>query len=126
MGQDCEITIRGSRQSIYMAKGMIRKIIEVGMKHPFAGWAEGGFDAGGGGSCYQQQGYGRQAPQVVPQQEGGYRQEPQYPPRHGQPVVTPPARTTSEWKYATSPDGKVHYYNERTGATQWEMSARMP
>ena len=127
MGQDCEITIRGNRQSIEMAKQMIREIIEVGPKHPYAGGADAGGGGGGGvGSGYQQQGYGRQDAQVVPQQDRDYRQELQCSPRDGQPVVAPPARATSEWKSTTSPDGKVHYYNVRTGATQWEMPAGMP
>jgi hypothetical protein len=167
MGQDCEITIRGNRQSIEMAKQMIREIIEVGPKHAYAGGAEGGFDAGGsGGGGYQQQGYGgggggyqqqqpqygyqghgqqgynqpqpaygqqpaygHQAPQAAPQQYGGYgqQQQQQYPPGYGQPGVPPPAaRAPSEWKSATSPDGQVYYYNERSGATQWEKPAGMP
>jgi len=33
-GQDCEITIRGTRQGIEMVKQMIREIIEVGPHHP--------------------------------------------------------------------------------------------
>jgi hypothetical protein len=165
MGQDCEITIRGNRQSIELAKQMIREIIEVGPKHPYAGGADGGFDAGGGGGGgggYQQQGYGysqqqqpqygypghgqqgydqpqpaygqqpaygHQAPQVAPQQYGGYgqQQQQQYPPGYGQPGAPPPAaRAPSEWKSATSPDGQVYYYNERSGATQWEKPAGMP
>ena len=30
-GQDCEISIRGSRQGIEMVKQMLREIIEIGM-----------------------------------------------------------------------------------------------
>ena len=33
-GQECEITLRGTRQGIDMAKQMIREIIEVGPQHP--------------------------------------------------------------------------------------------
>jgi tetrahydromethanopterin S-methyltransferase subunit B len=36
-GQDCEITIKGTRQGIEMAKSMLREIIEVGPGHPYAG-----------------------------------------------------------------------------------------
>jgi len=38
-GQDCEVTIRGGRQSIELAKQMIREIIEIGPNHPYAGGA---------------------------------------------------------------------------------------
>lgn len=34
VGQDCEITIRGTRQGIEQAKQMIREIIDVGPQHP--------------------------------------------------------------------------------------------
>ena len=36
-GQDCEITIKGTRQGIETAKSMLREIIEVGPGHPYAG-----------------------------------------------------------------------------------------
>jgi rRNA processing protein Krr1/Pno1 len=36
-GQDCEITIKGSRQGIESVKQMIREIIEMGPNHPYAG-----------------------------------------------------------------------------------------
>jgi predicted RNA-binding protein YlqC (UPF0109 family) len=42
-GRDCEISLRGSRQSIDMAKNMLGEIIETGPNHPYAG--------GGGGQC---------------------------------------------------------------------------
>jgi far upstream element-binding protein len=41
-GQDCEISIKGSRQGIEMAKGMLRDIIEMGPDHPYAGGTGGG------------------------------------------------------------------------------------
>ena len=41
-GRDCEVTIRGARQGIEMAKQMLREIIEIGPNHPYAG---------GGGQC---------------------------------------------------------------------------
>jgi hypothetical protein len=55
-GSNCEITIRGNRQSIEMAKQMIREIA-VG-RSTYAGGA--GIGSGGGGGGYQQQGYGYQ------------------------------------------------------------------
>lgn len=36
-GQDCEITIKGSRQGIENVKQMLREIIEMGPNHPYAG-----------------------------------------------------------------------------------------
>ena len=36
-GQDCEISIRGTRQGIETTKQMLREIIEVGPNHPYAG-----------------------------------------------------------------------------------------
>ena len=38
-GQDCEISLRGPRQGIEMAKQMLREIIEIGPNHPYAGGA---------------------------------------------------------------------------------------
>ncbi len=43
-GRDCEISLRGSRQGIEMAKNMLREIIETGPNHPYAG-------GGGGHQC---------------------------------------------------------------------------
>ena len=107
----------------------------------------------GGGGAYQQHGYG-QAPQQSysyqqPQQPSygnGYDQQystGQYGrsmgqhgasyaqpamayqgrQNYGQPQASPAAST--EWKSATAPDGQVYYYNERTGATQWEPPTNM-
>lgn len=39
-GQDCEISIKGSRQGIEMAKQMLQEIIELGPNHPYAGGRE--------------------------------------------------------------------------------------
>ena len=36
-GQDCIVTIKGSRHKIEMAKQMLREIIEMGPNHPYAG-----------------------------------------------------------------------------------------
>ena len=41
-GRDCEITIRGSRQGIEMAKNMLREVIETGPNHPYQGGTGGG------------------------------------------------------------------------------------
>ncbi len=57
--------------------------------------------------------YGQSQPAALPQY-GGY----------GPAAVISPV--VSEWKTATSPDGQVYYYNERTGVTQWEKPAGMP
>jgi far upstream element-binding protein len=187
-GQDCEITIRGSRQGIDMVKQMIQEIIEIGPAHPYAGGADqgaygggggaggyghggstgggygqggstagggyghgggygqGAYGGGGGGGAYQsahayvqsasaggghhqqQQGYGQNhAPYG-----GAAATQPYYPPSaqayggaaaYGAPVpmTQPPAiPAAGGWKSATSPDGQLYYYNEQTGATQWE------
>jgi hypothetical protein len=37
--------------------------------------------------------------------------------------MAPSVSTASPWKSATSPDGQVYYYNEQTGATQWDKPA---
>ena len=39
-GQDCQISIKGSRQGIEMAKQMLQDIIELGPNHPYAGGRE--------------------------------------------------------------------------------------
>ena len=39
-GQDCQISIKGSRSGIEMAKQMLREIIEMGPNHPYAGGRE--------------------------------------------------------------------------------------
>ena len=46
-GRDCEISLRGQRQGIEMAKNMLREIIETGPNHPYAGGGGGG----GGHNC---------------------------------------------------------------------------
>ena len=75
-GQDCEITIKGSREGIESVKNMIKEIIEVGPQHPYAGGMDSGYGGGGGGGGgyqpqQQQQGaYGQQYP--YQQQQGGY------------------------------------------------------
>jgi rRNA processing protein Krr1/Pno1 len=86
-GQDCEISIRGNRQGIEIAKQIIREIIEIGPGHPYAGGADSGFGSRGGGyggGYGQQQGYDyQQQPYVT-----GYDHQQQpyggYPPAGGQ------------------------------------------
>jgi predicted RNA-binding protein YlqC (UPF0109 family) len=39
-GQDCQISIKGNRGGIEMAKQMLREIIEMGPNHPYAGGRE--------------------------------------------------------------------------------------
>ena len=81
-GSDCEISLRGSRQGIEMAKNMLREIIETGPNHPYAGGGGGhqygGYQQGG----YQQQGGYNQQPYGGYQQQGGYNQQQQ---QYGQP-----------------------------------------
>jgi far upstream element-binding protein len=40
IGQDCEVSIKGSRQGIELAKQMLREIIDMGPNHPYAGGRE--------------------------------------------------------------------------------------
>jgi far upstream element-binding protein len=80
-GQDCEITIKGTRQGIESAKQMIQEIIEIGPGHPYAGGSGAGMAAGGGayGVPYQQ-GYDPGAGYGAP-----YGQQASYAPQYGQP-----------------------------------------
>jgi rRNA processing protein Krr1/Pno1 len=39
-GQDCQISLKGSRRGIDMAKQMLREIIDLGPNHPYAGGRE--------------------------------------------------------------------------------------
>jgi far upstream element-binding protein len=85
-GQDCEITLKGSRQGIEMAKAMIQEIIDVGPQHPYAGGMDhygGGMAApaaqhmggGGGGGyhgAYANPYYPQQQAQPQPPQRGGF------------------------------------------------------
>eukprot|EP00536_Pseudo-nitzschia_multiseries_P002268 jgi/Psemu1/183165/e_gw1.30.42.1 len=153
-GRDCEITLRGSRQGIDMAKNMLREVIDAGPNHPYAGGG-GGHSYGGGGGGYQQGGYHQQQqPYGGYGAQGGYQQQqPQYgqggygqnsgyggapqaqPYQQEQPLlqghqgaygVPPVAPVVSEWKSATSPDGQTYYYNERTKETTWQKPPGMP
>jgi rRNA processing protein Krr1/Pno1 len=53
----------------------------------------------------------------------GYVQQPQTQLAYQQPAV--PA-AYSPWKTATSPDGQIYYYNEKTNETTWDKPAGMP
>ena len=81
-GQDCEISIKGSRQGIEMVKTMLREIIEMGPNHPYAGGAgtlQSPYAAGMVGG-YQQAGYGQVA---APMQTYGYQQPAAQPVPYG-------------------------------------------
>jgi len=94
------------------------------MQYGYQSQPQGGYDQGYG------QGYG--------QQPSAYNQGYQAPaPAYAQPAFqaapapyAPPPMSAhppvSEWKSATSPDGQIYYYNERTGQTQWEKPLGMP
>ena len=106
----------------------------------------GGYQQGGGygqqaqyGGYQNQGGYGQSYGQGYGQQSaGGYGQSYQAPaPAYSQPQAAygqapyapaPPvaAPGVSDWKSATSPDGQVYYYNEKTGQTQWNKPPGMP
>lgn len=140
-GQDCQITLRGSREGIEMAKRMLQDIIELGSNHPYAG-GHGQFGVGqqGADQGYQQPAYGYghpgQHPQMYAQQpygmapmqyggQPGYSQPQTYPTQqygvpHGAPQAPP-----SPWKAATAADGQVYYYNQITQETQWDRPAGM-
>jgi far upstream element-binding protein len=154
-GRDCEISLRGTRQAIEMAKNMLREVIETGPNHPYAG----GHGGGGGGQSYggyQQGGYHQQQqPSYGYQGQGGYQQQqPQYgqgsygqnPGYGGAPQAQPyqqaqyqqsqsqagygapppVAPPASEWKSAAAPDGQTYYYNVATGETTWQKPPGMP
>eukprot|EP00538_Stauroneis_constricta_P002585 CAMPEP_0119573800 /NCGR_PEP_ID=MMETSP1352-20130426/45305_1 /TAXON_ID=265584 /ORGANISM="Stauroneis constricta, Strain CCMP1120" /LENGTH=279 /DNA_ID=CAMNT_0007623491 /DNA_START=11 /DNA_END=850 /DNA_ORIENTATION=+ len=154
-GQDCEVSIRGTPQGIEMAKQMLREIIEAGPNHSFAGGnphGGQGYHQQGMGQAQQYQAYGNQnngggymqnQPQMYQQQQqqqqppaqyaqapAAYQQAPQAAYGYSQaPAVQAPAYAqpaASEWKSAASRDGQIYYYNERTGATQWDKPAGMP
>mmetsp|Transcript_33936 Transcript_33936/g.37905 ORF Transcript_33936/g.37905 Transcript_33936/m.37905 type:complete len:561 (-) Transcript_33936:562-2244(-) len=149
--KDCEITLRGTRQGIEMAKSMLREVIESGPNHPYQGGTGSGGQSFGG---HQQGGYGQQQQQQQPygyQAQGGYQPQQQYgqgsygqnpgyagtaqaqqypqaqlqgpPQAYGAPPGVPPV---SEWKAATAPDGQQYYYNERSGETTWQKPPGMP
>eukprot|EP00554_Chaetoceros_debilis_P000527 CAMPEP_0194097744 /NCGR_PEP_ID=MMETSP0149-20130528/58023_1 /TAXON_ID=122233 /ORGANISM="Chaetoceros debilis, Strain MM31A-1" /LENGTH=641 /DNA_ID=CAMNT_0038783773 /DNA_START=59 /DNA_END=1984 /DNA_ORIENTATION=+ len=78
MGQDCEVSIKGSRQGVENAKQMLNEIIQMGASHQYSG---GGSTRNGGGS------YGGQQQGAYGQQYGQQNQQQQQPhaPAYGQP-----------------------------------------
>ena len=93
---------------------------------------------------YAQQPYGQQSQYMQPQQA----QIQQPPQQYGAPAATfdystyyggqqaqapaqtmyqqpPVAAAVSPWKAATSPDGQIYYYNEKTNDTTWDKPAGM-
>lgn len=75
-GQDCEITIKGSRQGIESVKHMLREIIEMGPNHPYAG-GQGQYNVSGGGSgSYPPVHHGGFGGAPPPQTHGAYQQQP--------------------------------------------------
>ncbi|KAL7578199.1 hypothetical protein ACA910_012628 [Epithemia clementina (nom. ined.)] len=81
-----------------------------------------GLPAGAGGGGGPPPAYGGQAmAQQPPQpQYGGYPQQQPLPP------APAPAAMDTGWKSTTTADGQTYYWNERTGATQWEKPPGMP
>ncbi|KAL3765235.1 hypothetical protein ACHAW5_010854 [Stephanodiscus triporus] len=152
-GQDCQVSIKGSRRGIEMAKQMLREIIDMGPNHPYAGGhghMGGGMGGGGHQGYQQQQPYQQQLPYqdyqsqgrphglqpMIPQaaQYGGqfaYQQQQLYAPMQGgqygmQPGgVHVPHVDASPWRAATAADGQVYYYNQITQETQWDRPAGM-
>jgi far upstream element-binding protein len=114
---------------------------------------QGGYGGGGGGGPPQQYGGGggrgggyaphaQQPYQAGGYQQGGYQQAPHaaapqqaYPGGYAQYqrgggggyAAPPPASPAAPvWKAAASQDGQTYYYNEATGATQWEKPPGFP
>lgn len=141
-GHDCQITIKGPRESVDNAKQMLTEIIQMGPNHPYAG--------GGGYPPHQ---CGQQLQQLAPQQQmsheyfqSAYGQQP-YPPAYGQShphqtgmkYTQPPGgylqhsvsgipgdiNQESPWKAAIAPNGQTYYYNSNTGETSWQRQPGM-
>jgi len=78
-GQDCEISIKGSRQGIEIVKTMLREIIEMGPNHPYAGGA-GAPQTNYAATVvagYQQSGYSQAPPmQAYPYQQAAAQPSP--------------------------------------------------
>jgi len=153
-GHLCQITMRGNRQGIDIAKRMISEIISSGPNHAYAGGTASfrpphGYQQHMGGNHYQHhQGYHQQHQmmQHPPQQYAqSYAPQQSYgapyggvAPYHQPQYAAPPMQqqypssyggggyAQSVWRTATAADGQVYYYNEKTGETQWEKPPGMP
>ena len=153
-GQDCQITVKGSRQGIELAKQMLKEVIEMGPGHSYAGgrqqqsygqqqqyahqqqvaYPQQAAVASTGYAQhyqqYQQQAYGQQAVaygQQQPQQQYTQAAYGAYSAASVYPMVGPSVVVQeSQWKTATAGDGQVYYYNEKTGESQWEKPPGMP
>lgn len=152
-GQDCPVSVRGTRQGIDMVKLMVDEIIRSGPQHPYAGGSgTAGVPGVGGPPSHQYSGmYAQQQPYPSMAQPNQLYQQPQAP-YHAQPygpygtqmphahyaqplpqsytvpasLPPPPAPATSPWKTATAPTGQIYYYNEVTQETSWEKPPGMP
>mmetsp|Transcript_3623 Transcript_3623/g.5391 ORF Transcript_3623/g.5391 Transcript_3623/m.5391 type:complete len:593 (-) Transcript_3623:758-2536(-) len=154
-GQDCQITVKGSRQGIELAKQMLKEVIEMGPGHSYAGgrqqqsygqqqqyapqqqvaYPQQAAAASTGYAQhyqqYQQQAYGQQAAvaygQQQPQQQYTQAAYGAYSAASLYPMAGPSVVVQeSQWKTATAGDGQVYYYNEKTGESQWEKPPGMP
>lgn len=146
-GQDCQVSIKGSRQGIDMAKQMLQEIIELGPNHPYAGGHGQYGSAQGVQQSYQQQShhqfnfayqqyqppghphrlYGRLQPQFG--EQSVYTQP--YHPRENHPNGIQldahiPAGQAYPWRAASAADGQIYYYNQITQETQWDRPTGMP
>lgn len=140
-GLDCQISIKGSRRGIQMAKLMLQEIIELGPNHPYAG-GRGQFSRiqerghQGHQQPYQQTGYVNQGYQASPQyshqqyglpqaQYGAQQQHPPHPIQDQHYGIPNTPAQPFPWRAATAADGQVYYYNQITQETQWERPAGM-
>lgn len=145
-GQDCPVSIKGSRQGIEMAKKMLQDIIEMGHMHPYAG-GHGGHQSsgfgGGGGQGYGQmnQGFNNQfgGGMAQPQQQfGGFQQQQHQQQQqqqafqggqqsfgYSQQQQQPGPPQMNPWRAATAADGSIYYYNSITFETTWDCPPGM-
>jgi len=154
-GENCQITITGSRQGVDTAKRMLYEIIETGANHPYAGGSSQGGQLGnaqGRHQSFEQQPYHQMsvANQSYQQQgnshryDGGSQQQnlrqstyqPQpyqsqpYQSHHGyrhalQNDAPAPGGQAYPWRSASAGDGQIYYYNQITQETQWDRPAGM-
>mmetsp|Transcript_41601 Transcript_41601/g.61018 ORF Transcript_41601/g.61018 Transcript_41601/m.61018 type:complete len:751 (+) Transcript_41601:93-2345(+) len=116
-GQDCQITLKGSRQGIESAKSMLRDVIEMGPNHPYAGGQGGGMQQQGynsGYGDYGQQGTHHQQPRQ--QEYGGYNQQ-------GNPQQQP---HTGYAQQGYQQQQAQHGYNQQQGQYQGQHAQQGP